>query len=141
MNTVRTSVPVLDMSSARTADGRFDPDFIEALRDATHNVGFFQITGYGERASQNQHSRMYAHQLNPALPNPPAGSLAGGPNSSIQDPVAARILQGCAPQFCYIDDIESWSTNEITINWNAPLSWVAAFVADQDAGDVRGRLP
>lgn len=54
MNTVRTSVPVLDMSTARTADGRFDPDFIEALRDATHNVGFFQITGYGERAGQAQ---------------------------------------------------------------------------------------
>ncbi|MGJ9403798.1 isopenicillin N synthase family dioxygenase [Arthrobacter sp. KK5.5] len=52
MNTVRTSVPVLDMSTARTADGHFDPDFIAALRDAAHNVGFFQITGYGARAEQ-----------------------------------------------------------------------------------------
>ncbi|MET7399818.1 glycoside hydrolase family 9 protein [Dactylosporangium sp. NPDC005572] len=92
------------------------------------------ITGYGERASKNQHSRMYAHQLNPALPNPPAGSLAGGPNSSIQDPVASKLLAGCAPQFCYIDDIESWSTNEITINWNSTLSWVASFLADQGEG-------
>ena len=39
------------------------------------------VTGYGEAASQNQHSRWYAHQLNAALPHPPAGSLAGGPNS------------------------------------------------------------
>ncbi|WVK83419.1 glycoside hydrolase family 9 protein [Dactylosporangium sp. AC04546] len=92
------------------------------------------ITGYGERASKNQHSRMYAHQLNPALPNPPAGSLAGGPNSSIQDPVASKLLAGCAPQFCYVDDIESWSTNEITINWNSTLSWVASFLADQGEG-------
>jgi endoglucanase len=92
------------------------------------------ITGFGERASHNQHSRMYAHQLNPALPNPPSGSLAGGPNSSIQDPVAAKILAGCAPQFCYLDDINSWSTNELTINWNSPLSWVASFLADQGEG-------
>ncbi len=98
------------------------------------------VTGYGEVASRNQHSRWYAHQLNPDLPNPPVGTLAGGPNSSIQDPVAQRKLKGCAPQFCYIDDIESWSTNELTINWNAPLAWMAAFIADQDAGNASGRL-
>ncbi|WP_432832179.1 glycoside hydrolase family 9 protein [Dactylosporangium sp. CA-092794] len=92
------------------------------------------VTGYGERSSHNQHTRIYAHQLNPALPNPPSGSLAGGPNSSIQDPVASKLLAGCAPQFCYVDDINSWSTNEIAINWNSTLSWVASFVADQSEG-------
>ncbi|CAL9601805.1 Cellulase 1 [Streptomyces sp. enrichment culture] len=89
------------------------------------------VTGYGEVSSHNQHSRWYARQLDPKLPNPPAGSLAGGPNSSIQDPVAQSRLQGCVGQFCYIDDIQSWSTNEITINWNAALTWMASFVADQ----------
>ncbi|MGA5764206.1 glycoside hydrolase family 9 protein [Nonomuraea bangladeshensis] len=89
------------------------------------------VTGYGEVASKNQHSRWYAHQLDPALPNPPRGTLAGGPNSAIQDPVAQRLLQGCKPQFCYIDHIESWSTNELTINWNSPLAWVSAFLADR----------
>ncbi len=92
------------------------------------------VTGYGEVASKNQHSRWYARQLNPDLPNPPVGTLSGGPNSSIQDPVAQQKLQGCAPQFCYIDDIESWSTNELTINWNAPLAWISAFIADNDKG-------
>ena len=93
------------------------------------------ITGYGDVFSKNQHSRMYAHQLDPSLPNPPAGTVSGGPNStpSASDPVFAPLYpQGCAPQFCYIDDIGSWSTNELTINWNAPLSWVSSFVADQD---------
>ncbi|MEV5729877.1 glycoside hydrolase family 9 protein [Streptomyces pharetrae] len=90
------------------------------------------VTGYGDVSAQNQHSRWYARQLDPKLPNPPAGSLSGGPNSSIQDPLAQSKLQGCVGQFCYIDDIQSWSTNEITINWNAALARVAAFVADQD---------
>jgi endoglucanase len=92
------------------------------------------VTGYGEVASHNQHSRWYSHQLDPTLPNPPVGTLSGGPNSSIQDPKAQQKLQGCKPQFCYLDDIESWSTNELTINWNAPLAWVTAFVADQGNG-------
>jgi endoglucanase len=87
------------------------------------------VTGYGEVAAQNQHSRWYAHQLDPSLPNPPKGTLAGGPNSGIQDPLAQRLLRGCKPQFCYVDHIESWSTNELTINWNAPLAWIAGFLA------------
>ncbi|MEU4723546.1 glycoside hydrolase family 9 protein [Nonomuraea dietziae] len=89
------------------------------------------VTGYGEVAAKNQHSRWYARQLDPSLPNPPRGTLSGGPNSAIQDPVAQRLLKGCAPQFCYIDDIESWSTNELTINWNSPLAWIASFLADR----------
>ncbi|UQU68179.1 glycoside hydrolase family 9 protein [Couchioplanes caeruleus] len=87
------------------------------------------VTGYGEVSSHNQHSRWYAHELDPALPNPPKGSLAGGANSSIQDPYAQSKLTGCIGQFCYIDDIQSWSTNEIAINWNSALAWNAAFVA------------
>ncbi|MGN9843106.1 glycoside hydrolase family 9 protein [Nonomuraea sp. H19] len=98
------------------------------------------VTGYGEVASKNQHSRWYARQLDPALPNPPHGTLSGGPNSSIQDPLAQRLLQGCKPQFCYIDHIESWATNELTINWNSPLAWVSAFLADKSGrSDCRVR--
>ncbi|MET9256270.1 glycoside hydrolase family 9 protein [Streptomyces sp. NPDC003717] len=89
------------------------------------------VTGYGEVSSHHQHSRWYANQLDPALPDPPAGTLAGGPNSSIQDPFAQANLQGCTGQFCYIDDIQSWSTNEHAINWNAALARMASFVADQ----------
>jgi len=89
------------------------------------------VTGYGEHNADDQHSRWYAAMLNAKLPHPPVGTLAGGPNSSIQDPIAQQLLQGCKPQFCYIDHIGSWSTNELTINWNSPLSWVAAWVADE----------
>jgi endoglucanase len=92
------------------------------------------VTGFGTVTSKNQHGRMYAHQLDLALPHPPAGTIAGGPNTGIQDPLAQSKLAGCAPQFCYIDDIQSFATNEIAINWNAGLSWVSSFVADLDDG-------
>src|SRR4029079_10902721 len=44
------------------------------------------VTGYGEVHFHHQHSRWDPPQLDPNLPDPPAGTLAGGPNSSIQDP-------------------------------------------------------
>ncbi|MEU3470735.1 glycoside hydrolase family 9 protein [Streptomyces sp. NPDC006687] len=89
------------------------------------------VTGYGERPSENQHHRFWAHQNDASLPHPPAGSLAGGPNAGLEDPVAREKLAGCAPAACYVDDIGSYSTNEVAVNWNASLAWLAAFAAER----------
>ncbi|MES1184490.1 MAG: glycoside hydrolase family 9 protein [Myxococcales bacterium] len=97
-------------------------------------LGQSYVTGYGEKPLQNPHHRFWAHQANPAYPSAPPGILSGGPNSSIDDPYAkAAGLKGCAPEKCFVDHIEAYSVNEITINWNAPLAWVAAWL------DERGR--
>jgi hypothetical protein len=93
-------------------------------------LGRSYITGYGSNDAENQHSRWYARSFDATLPNPPVGSVAGGPNSSLQDPLSAAWLHGCAPQLCYVDNLEAWSVNEITINWNSALAWVSAFTAD-----------
>jgi endoglucanase len=137
LNNMVVLATAADLSS-HGSSGRYRDGVLEGMdfllgRNAL-NISY--VTGYGDVFSQNQHSRMYAHQLNVELPHPPDGFIAGGPNSGIQDPVAQSLLSDCpaTPQFCYIDDIESWSTNEITINWNSTLSWVASFVADQDDG-------
>ncbi|SNT29313.1 endoglucanase [Asanoa hainanensis] len=89
------------------------------------------VTGWGEHASENQHSRIFANQLDATLPHPPAGSIAGGANASLDDPFAKQLLDGCAPMFCYVDDINSYATNEVAVNWNSALAWVASFLADQ----------
>ncbi|GAA3934874.1 glycoside hydrolase family 9 protein [Actinoplanes auranticolor] len=94
------------------------------------------VTGWGEHASQNQHSRIFAHQADPSTPHPPAGSLAGGANAGLDDPYAKDLLEGCKPQFCYVDHIESYATNEVAINWNSALAWVASFLADQGTGQL-----
>lgn len=94
------------------------------------------ITGHGARPLQNPHHRFWAHQTDPKFPPPPPGILSGGPNSKADDPTAvAAGLAGCAAQKCYIDHIQSWTTNEIAINWNAPLVWLAGFA------DERGSKP
>lgn len=54
MNNAVTEIPVLDISTARNADGSFNQQFVEALRDAAHRVGFFQIVGYAKTENQDQ---------------------------------------------------------------------------------------
>lgn len=44
---------------------------------------------------------------------------------------ADDVLVGCAPQLCYVDDCNSYSTNEVAINWGSALAWVASWAADQ----------
>jgi endoglucanase len=79
------------------------------------------------------------------------GTVSGGPNSAIQDPVAQQAWpDGCVAQLCYLDDIQSWSTNEMTVNWNSALSWVSSWVAihaddagptGSSAGEAAGGMP
>jgi endoglucanase len=89
------------------------------------------VAGYGARAMRNPHHRIWAHQKDAALPEAPPGAVAGGPNSMLQDPYIRRLGKaGCPPQTCYADNVDSYSTNEVAINWNAPLAWDAAFLDD-----------
>jgi endoglucanase len=59
--------------------------------------------------------------------------LSGGPNTGLQDPIAARLLQGCKPQKCFVDHIEAYSLNEVTVNWNSALAWVANWAAEKSS--------
>lgn len=89
------------------------------------------ISGYGARSMQNPHHRYWAHQKNDAYPPPPPGALSGGPNStSMIDPIAKELKGNCLPQTCWRDHADAYALNEVAINWNAPLVWVAAFLAE-----------
>jgi len=92
------------------------------------------VTGWGDRPLENPYHRFWCHQANPKYPPPPPGILSGGPNSGFEDPyMASAGLGGCAPQKCFLDNGEAWSANEVTINWNAPLFWVAAYLDEKEA--------
>ncbi|KQR08602.1 glycoside hydrolase family 9 protein [Cellulomonas sp. Leaf334] len=92
------------------------------------------IAGYGEKAVQNVHHRFWAKQANASLPIAPPGSFSGGPNSELQDPIAAAQLAGCAAQKCFVDHIEAYSVNEVAINWNSALAWLASWAAEHAGG-------
>lgn len=90
------------------------------------------VSGYGSIPLQNPHHRFWAHSKNKKFPPPPPGAVSGGPNSSLQDPQTKRsgLSSDLPPQKCFVDHIDAWSVNEITINWNAPFAWVVAFLDD-----------
>lgn len=91
------------------------------------------ITGYGARPMQNPHHRFWAHSLDPNYPSPPPGVISGGPNNiAMADPVAAAMRGTCAPQTCWTDNARAFSVNEVAINWNAPLVWVSAWLAQTE---------
>jgi endoglucanase len=91
-------------------------------------LGQSYVSGYGMRPFVNPHHRFWAHALDPKLPGPPPGVLSGGPNSTSMSDDVAMAMRGCAPQRCWVDDINAYSMNEVAINWNAPLFWVAAWL-------------
>jgi endoglucanase len=96
-----------------------------------NTLSFSFISGYGARSLTNPHHRFWGNRPKSGYPPPPPGVVAGGPNGSPDDPAArAAGLAGLPPAKSYIDHVESYSTNEVTINWNAPLAWVAAFLDD-----------
>ncbi|GEK23514.1 glycoside hydrolase family 9 protein [Cellulomonas xylanilytica] len=92
-------------------------------------LGQSYVTGYGTDHSHHQRTRQFGHDLDPTMPPPPAGALAGGANSvPVADfPYDPRLV-GLAPQLCYLDEPTSEVTNDVCIRWNAPLVWVAAFL-------------
>ncbi len=92
-------------------------------------LAFSFVSGYGERSMTNPHHRFWANEGD--WPPPPPGVVAGGPNASPSDPTALEhATLDAGPARRYVDLRGSWSTNEVTINWNAPLVWVAAYLAE-----------
>ncbi|MCD8219991.1 MAG: glycoside hydrolase family 9 protein [Ruminococcus sp.] len=99
------------------------------------------VTGYGEHSTQYPHHRWWSGQLDSNnFPYAPYGVLSGGPNSNMNDPMVqgrGYKIGGIAPMACYLDNVEAWSVNECTINWNSPLCWVVSFIDDEAPNIVR----
>jgi endoglucanase len=133
---VANNAMVLALADDFTGDAKYRAGVYETLNYllGRNPTGYSYVSGYGDQPVRNVHHRFWANQLDPSLPIAPPGVLSGGPNSGLQDPVAARLLQGCKPQKCFVDHIEAYSLNEVTVNWNSALAWVANWAAEKSGG-------
>ena len=94
-------------------------------RNAT---GYCYVTGFGDKNPMHPHHRPSAAD-NVEAPFP--GMLVGGPNPGQQDRQNIKIpYPSKVPDESYLDDTESYASNEIAINWNASL---VAFLCWLDA--------
>lgn len=99
-------------------------------------LAFSLISGYGEYSMQHPHHRFWGNDPSRGFPPPPPGAIAGGVNASPSDPGATEAnLADVPPARRYVDDIDSYSTNEVAINWNSPLVWVTSYL-DQRLGSA-----
>ena len=62
------------------------------------------------------------------------GMLVGGVNSNLEDSAAKAYLMSTSPAKCYVDHSESYSTNEVTIYWNSPLTYLISLTEAKSAG-------
>lgn len=94
------------------------------------------IAGHGARAMRHPHHRFWGAGADPEYPEAPPGAVSGGANGySMADPVAREMRGSCAPQACWTDDYRAYALNEVAINWNAPVFWIAAFL------ETTGEMP
>ena len=93
------------------------------------NISF--VTGYGQFYEKVTHDRL-AYNLYHFDNIPyPKGWLAGGPNNaSNSDGVTPTGLPPAKTYASYGTDgnVQAFASKENTINWNAPLAWVAAYM-------------
>ena len=89
-----------------------------------HNICF--VTGFGEKqVTQLHHRPSIASGLE--LP----GFLAGGPNKFLQDEVVKTVFHNdTPPALVYLDDKDSYSTNENSIYWNASMAFVLGYFSN-----------
>jgi endoglucanase len=100
-----------------------DPAFRETAIDNLHyllgrnSFSLSWVTQVGENPFRHPHHRP---SVASGSLEPWPGLLSGGPNVNRQDDVL-RKLPNLPPAKIYCDDKESYASNEIAINWQAPL--------------------
>lgn len=91
------------------------------------------VTGYGTVSPQNPH-----HRPSMAVGKAMKGMLAGGVNSNLEDSAAKAYLADTPAAKCYVDNSESYSTNEVTTYWNSPLIYLLALSESSSASSLKG---
>jgi len=105
-------------------------DYLDAAQSALdytlgrNPLGMSYVTGFGARSPMHPHHRP---SVADGIAAPVPGWLVGGPNPGQQDRKDCRVSYAAnAPALSYLDDACSYASNEVAINWNAPLVYVAA---------------
>jgi len=111
---------------------RPDRRYVEAARDHAYYLlgrntfSLSWLTHVGANPYRHPHHRPSGAD---AVAEPWPGLLSGGPNRRRQDP-AMEKLPDLPPAKMYADEEASYASNEIAINWNAPLVFLLAGIAE-----------
>jgi endoglucanase len=91
-------------------------------RNAT---GYSFVTGYGHKTPMRPHHRP---SIADGIDEPVPGLLSGGPNANAPKQDKCTTYTSTIPDETFTDDDCSYASNEIAINWNAPLAYLATAI-------------
>ncbi|MCA0365037.1 MAG: glycoside hydrolase family 9 protein [Bacteroidetes bacterium] len=83
-----------------------------------NGTGYSFVTGFGSKQVMHPHHRPSEAD---GIVEPIPGLLSGGPNPGQQDHCQ---YASSVPDESFVDDVCSYASNEIAINWNAPLVYL-----------------
>lgn len=83
------------------------------------------VTGTGTKSPMNIHHRISGAD---GIEEPIPGMLVGGPGTGSLNDCGASQYPSSYPAKSYVDLECSYSTNEVAINWNAPLAFLSGAV-------------
>jgi endoglucanase len=104
-------------------------EYVDAARDNLHYLlgrntfSLSWVTQVGNHPLRHPHHRPSGAGKT-AEPWP--GLLSGGPNANRQDPVLSALPANLPPAKVYVDDVGSYGSNEVAINWQALLVFLLA---------------
>ena len=119
-NAVAANFGVLLLAADRMKPSR---DYVSTALENLHYLFGRNAFGLCFVTQLGSHSVLHPHHRPTAalgLSQPWPGLLAGGPNQYPGDPALRQIPKG-PPARSYVDVQGSYSSNEVAINWNAPL--------------------
>ena len=88
-------------------------------------TGYSYVTAFGTKTPRFIHHRPSEAD---SIDEPVPGFLAGGPNSGRQDEKHGAVYESTLPALSYVDMQKSYASNEVAINWNAPLAFLSGAV-------------
>ena len=87
-------------------------------------LGRSMVTGVGTKPPMHPHHRPSEAD---GIDAPVPGFISGGPNPGQQDKAGCPVpYPSKMPALSWLDHYCSYASNEIAINWNAPLVYVSA---------------
>jgi endoglucanase len=104
-------------------------EFVDTARDNLHYLlgrnafSLSWVTQLGENPFMHPHHRPSGSSK---LPAPWPGLMSGGPNRGRQDAVLMALPKDTPPAKVYVDQLASYASNEICINWQAALVFLLA---------------
>jgi endoglucanase len=127
-NAVVLNQAMMLVQAYRLGHGR-QAGYLQAAQSALDYVlgrnatGYSFVTGFGAHPPMHPHHRPSEAD---GIAAPVPGWLVGGPNPGQEDIKNCKTYPSSVPALSYLDNVCSYASNEVAINWNAPLVYVSA---------------